>query len=50
MPNGNCMKCGKPIAQGILPHYYEKCMKELGLEYNKESKKYLEEEKRKLCR
>jgi predicted NAD-dependent protein-ADP-ribosyltransferase YbiA (DUF1768 family) len=33
MPNGGCLKCHKPIFQGLKPHYCEKCLAELGLTY-----------------
>jgi len=33
MPNGNCLKCGEPILQGLQPHYCEECPAELGLNY-----------------
>ncbi len=34
MPNGNCLKCHKPILQGLTPHYCEECLAALGLKYD----------------
>jgi hypothetical protein len=41
------MKCGKPIMQGLRPHYCEKCLKELGLEYDKDIQEIIKELKKK---
>jgi len=43
MPNGNCLKCGKPILQGLTPHYCEECLAELGLKYDDHVQKWLDE-------
>jgi hypothetical protein len=43
MPNGNCFKCGEPILQGLWPHYCERCLAELGLEYDAAVQKRLDE-------
>jgi hypothetical protein len=41
MPNGGCIRCHRAILQGLRPHYCEECLKELGLEYDEETKKAL---------
>jgi ribA/ribD-fused uncharacterized protein len=43
MPNGGCLKCGKPIFQGLKPHYCEKCLAGLGLQYDDDVQKRLDE-------
>lgn len=42
MPNGYCLKCGKPIAQGLKPHYCAKCLAQLGLMYDDDVQKLLD--------
>jgi hypothetical protein len=43
MPNGNCLKCGKQIPQGLTPHYCEECLAELGLNYDDHGQTRLDE-------
>lgn len=43
MPNGGCLKCHKPILQGLQPHYCEDCLAELGLKYDDHTQKCLDE-------
>ena len=43
MPNGGCLKCHKPILQGLKPHYCAECLAELGLKYDDDVQKLLDE-------
>jgi len=45
MPNGGCQKCGRPILQGLQPHYCEACLAELGLQYDDDVPKRLDEKR-----
>ena len=45
MPNGNCLECGKPILQGLTPHYCEQFLAKLGLKYDDHVQKILDERK-----
>lgn len=41
MPNGGCLKCHKPILQGLKPHYCKECLVELGLTYDDDVQRHL---------
>ena len=43
MPNGGCLKCHAPIAQGLQPHYCPGCLAALGLKYDDASQKWLDQ-------